>query len=187
MPRSLPLTRPAVLPPRASTAGSTALKGRKWHFRMLLLGSFIMGVLVRVVTHRPALHSALEMQKESSHLDTNNKALVIKTRICENIKEGQHSPLWTLLCLGGIDKTVNTVIQRGEDITIVQIGAHTGYEENDPLASGLTSMIHELGSTMHDKVHWTFVEPSPPNYKRLVKNLANHSDVCDLRSVKMRL
>ena len=122
-------------------------------------------------------------KKTSSHLDTNNKTLVIKTRICENIPEGQHAPIWTLLCLGSFDKTVNNVIQRGEDITIVQIGAHTGYEKNDPLASGLTSMIHELGSTMHDKVHWTFVEPSPPNYERLVKNLANHSDVCEMHSV----
>jgi hypothetical protein len=108
---------------------------------------------------------------------------VIKTSICENIKEGYHEPIWAFLCLGSFEETVNHVIQRGEDITIVQIGAHTGYEKNDPLAIGLTSMIYELGSTMHDKVHWTFVEPSPPNYERLVKNLANHSDVCDMHSV----
>jgi len=31
--------------------------------------------------------------------------------------------------------------------------------------------------------HWTFVEPSPPNYERLAENMAKHSEMCDMKGI----
>lgn len=31
--------------------------------------------------------------------------------------------------------------------------------------------------------HWTFVEPSPPNFKGLLKNLDSYRHICDMRAV----
>jgi len=91
---------------------------------------------------------------------------------------------WILLCNATIAKTAHEIIARGGDLIIVQIGAHTGYERNDPIASSLTSLINEFDvSTRREKIFWSFIEPSPANYKGLVKNLALYPDVCNLNSI----
>jgi hypothetical protein len=77
--------------------------------------------------------------------------------------------------------------QVGEDVNVVQIGEHTGFEVNDPIATGITRLLDETidfdPNTLkeaREHFHWTSVEPSPHNVKRLSVNLKNHSDVCDI-------
>jgi len=77
-----------------------------------------------------------------------------------------------------------------EDINIVQIGAHTGWEENDLIATGLSRLLDETIAldpntykAAREHFHWIFVEPSPTNFKRLSVNLKKHSDVCDMRGI----
>ncbi|KAL3910333.1 MAG: hypothetical protein SGARI_002173 [Bacillariaceae sp.] len=74
-------------------------------------------------------------------------------------------------------------MKEGLPIHIVQIGAHTGFEHNDPFAQGLVSYLDLLPIEKNQSVVWTFVEPSPPNFERLQANVQNHSDICQMRAV----
>jgi len=81
----------------------------------------------------------------------------------------------------------------GDDINIVQIGAHVGFEANDPIAKGLSSLLDKVDAAaalvnqdkneIRKRFHWTFVEPSPPNFKRLSENLIKYSNVCDMHGI----
>jgi len=83
----------------------------------------------------------------------------------------------------------------GQDVHFVQIGAHTGFEANDPLAIGISDLLKHMAAATANVpsagislqvpklVHWTFVEPAPPNFKRLSENMAKHADICDMRSI----
>jgi hypothetical protein len=68
---------------------------------------------------------------------------------------------------------------------VVQIGAHTSFEPNDPLAVGLTRYLELFPPATRQRLHWTFVEPSPANYQRLVLNIANHSHLCTMKAMQM--
>ncbi|GFH58521.1 hypothetical protein CTEN210_14997 [Chaetoceros tenuissimus] len=95
---------------------------------------------------------------------------------------------WKALCDGDtniVQEAVDMLTKDQAEITITQIGAHVGFEPNDPMASGLVSLMDNLPSTYRDRFHWTFVEPSPPNYARLVDNLKKYEDVCDMSSMNV--
>jgi hypothetical protein len=68
---------------------------------------------------------------------------------------------------------------------VVQIGAHTSFEPNDPLAVGLTRYLELFPPATRQRLQWTFVEPSPANYQRLVQNIANHSHLCTMKALQM--
>lgn len=92
---------------------------------------------------------------------------------------------WKSLCTAGLAQTLdNEIYVQNKDVYIVQIGAHVGFEPNDPLDKGLGFYLYQLPQELRRaKVHWTFVEPSPPNFKRLTENLQQRADLCDLQSV----
>jgi len=95
---------------------------------------------------------------------------------------------WNHLCSFNFVKTAAGLLLKGDHINIVQIGAHTGFEENDPIAKGISELLDRLVDITSDnelrkRVHWTFVEPSPPNFKRLSENLSKYSDVCDMNGI----
>ncbi|GFH58519.1 hypothetical protein CTEN210_14995 [Chaetoceros tenuissimus] len=95
---------------------------------------------------------------------------------------------WKALCDGDtniVQEAVDMLTKDHAEITITQIGAHVGFEPNDPISSGLVSLMDNLPSTYRDRFHWTFVEPSPPNYARLVDNLKKYEDVCDMSSMNV--
>jgi hypothetical protein len=69
-------------------------------------------------------------------------------------------------------------------VHIFQIGAHLGFEANDPMAEGLTNFLELLSDEERQRVHWYFVEPSPVNAKGLVENLKAHSDLCHLKAIQ---
>jgi hypothetical protein len=118
--------------------------------------------------------------------------------ICPHRESNAVEYYWQKLCNYGIINSSNALIKEGKKIKIVQIGAHTGYEKNDPIAHGLTSLIKGYSHLdvahnnedmtrkfRQERFQWTFIEPSPPNYERLLQNLAKpkHSDLCSLHSI----
>ena len=97
---------------------------------------------------------------------------------------------WAYLCSGNFVKTATRLLIEGEQVNVVQIGAHVGFEENDPLASGLSSILHTVinitnATELRTHFHWTFVEPSPPNFKGLEANIKKNAHICDMKSINV--
>ena len=104
---------------------------------------------------------------------------------------------WKILCSENFVRKASHILLGGEDLSVVQIGAHIGFEDNDPIASGLSNLLDEVSAIgsrdgdnyasseiVRNNFHWTFVEPSPPNFKRLQQNLKNHS-ICDMKAMNV--
>jgi FkbM family methyltransferase len=108
----------------------------------------------------------------------------ITDSVCRNVTTKKNEE-WRLLCSGGIIAAAESIIlsESNQKLHISQIGAHTGFEENDPLAVGLASYLNLLTEEEKAPVTWTFIEPSPSNYKRLVQNLANHASYCQMNAI----
>ena len=76
-------------------------------------------------------------------------------------------------------------------MSVVQIGAHTGFEQNDPIANVLSRLLkevpafvpHHISNEVRQNFHWTFIEPSSANFINVTGNLAKHSVLCDMRTV----
>lgn len=95
----------------------------------------------------------------------------------------QSSPEWLILQKGGFADDGIRRLRKNEGFYVFQIGAHTGFEKNDPLAIGMQYILNQTETDdQRQNVHWTFVEPSPPNFKRLEQNLAKHS-LCDMKGI----
>ena len=99
---------------------------------------------------------------------------------------------WKHLCSGDFVKTMTEDLlddNNNGHINIIQIGAHVGFEKNDPIAKGILAVMEKIDRTisssagLRNRLHWTFVEPSPVNFKRLEANLVKHSDLCDMKGV----
>ena len=95
---------------------------------------------------------------------------------------------WKNLCSSNFVKKATQLLLNNDEINVVQIGAHTGFEINDPVAKGLSILLDEVAghttkNEMRKHFHWTFVEPSPPNFKRLEENLIMNSNICDMKSI----
>jgi len=95
------------------------------------------------------------------------------------------------LCLSYFIKTATQLLLEGKHVDIVQIGAHVGFESNDPIAKGLSLFLDELVNAtdntmieLRTQFHWTFVEPSPPNIRGLEANTKKYGHVCDMRVVR---
>jgi FkbM family methyltransferase len=68
-------------------------------------------------------------------------------------------------------------------VYMVQIGAHTGFDANDPFADGISDYLNLLSHAEKQRFHWVFVEPSPANYVKLEENVAKYSHLCDMSAV----
>lgn len=94
---------------------------------------------------------------------------------------------WRTLCTNNEAKIFMEanyrIMQTTSKLNIVQIGAHVGFEKNDPLATGIISLIDSIPEKYRSRFRWTFVEPSPPNFKRLMKNLKKNSHICEMKSI----
>lgn len=117
------------------------------------------------------------------------------------------SPEWRALCQHGLIRTLDESLvtnaasssssSNGNHhgmVQIIQIGAHTGFEANDPISIGLAAYLQTLDnlptssssgggsvSSLRQNFHWAFVEPSPPNYARLQKNM--DQNLCQMQSI----
>jgi len=97
---------------------------------------------------------------------------------------------WAHLCSKNFVRRTAQILLDGDHVNVIQIGAHTGFEENDPIAKGLLRLLDATSAATGSnetrmRFHWTFVEPSPPNYKRLTKNLLKSSDICDMKGINV--
>lgn len=92
------------------------------------------------------------------------------------------------LCITDFVRTAARRLVEGEEVNVIQIGAHVGFEPNDPIAGGLSAFLTALTSATNEtelrrQFHWTFVEPSPANFKGLESNLKKYTNICDMRSM----
>jgi FkbM family methyltransferase len=94
---------------------------------------------------------------------------------------------WKLLCKSKLVETTLNLLQKGQDPVIVQVGAHIGFEWNDPVANGINSLIESssknLASANRNRFHWFFVEPSPPNYAKLEENIKTNKHIGNLHGI----
>jgi len=102
-------------------------------------------------------------------------------KICKNTT-GMF-PDWKALCSTPFLEVYDNMMIEGKHVNIVQIGAHIGWTRNDPLYAPMGEYLELLSDIEKKQVHWTYVEPSPPNYDCLLKNIAQYSYLCDMNSI----
>lgn len=110
-------------------------------------------------------------------------AALIHFRVC-NTQSGSATKH---LCTQDYFKKAGEELLQGNNVHMVQIGAHVGFEKNDPLGSAVVTFLQLVSGVSSGNItqnfHWTFVEPSPPNYERLKQNLESRKGICDMRGV----
>mmetsp|Transcript_11140 Transcript_11140/g.20854 ORF Transcript_11140/g.20854 Transcript_11140/m.20854 type:complete len:419 (+) Transcript_11140:181-1437(+) len=96
-----------------------------------------------------------------------------------------HHHNWKALQEAGLVEQGTELILNGDGFNVIQIGAHFGFEPNDPLGAGIKYILDHATSSVQQrkKVRWTFVEPSPSNMRKLSENLIKYGDMCDMRSI----
>lgn len=110
--------------------------------------------------------SAAILSKETRDSVVASMEVVMKTKVCNNSKQNRKST-WSPLCKGGISQRLKQLIQspslsESNRIRIVQIGAHTGWDENDPFIGGMTHLLDALPRDFRQRfVEYVFVEASP--------------------------
>lgn len=112
------------------------------------------------------------------------------SRVCTNA-----SSVWHNLCKGQFVSRMDQLLYSVNDgaskvnnqnrAAILQIGAHTGWTENDPLVNGMTSYSQEISREARSRVSFVYVEASPPTFARLEKNLEENSDRFNLTALHM--
>jgi hypothetical protein len=133
--------------------------------------------------------------KASGHGEEARKnAIKIHDVLCNSkFSSGYKEKDWHNLCSSNFVMMTAQLLLDMHDINVVQIGAHVGFESNDPLAKGLSRLLDEAvahaesntdpDNDLRKRFHWTFVEPSPPNFKRLTENLSKKSGMCDMKGI----
>ena len=115
-----------------------------------------------------------------------------------------YGPEWVKLCEGNFISSADELLSqrcqvkggggstrahasqlKPRSVHMVQIGAHVGFEKNDPFAKGISAYLKLLTPEEKHQFQWTFVEPSPPNFERLQTNIAKHSNMCTMKGVNV--
>ena len=93
--------------------------------------------------------------------------------------DGKYGNLWKMMCRANFVALLDEFVNRHSVVRIIQIGAHTGWEVNDPFAKGITAFLNLLPEDMRQtRLEYTMVEASPVNYKNLEQNVEEHSALC---------
>jgi len=128
----------------------------------------------------------MELLAEKNKENISAISLEIEESCCRSRK------LFQSLCSFGFVKNLSQNMLEGKHTYLVQIGAHTGFEFNDPLANGIISLLDEI-STKHGSdelrkhFHWIFVEPHPKNFESLSKNLAAKQSISDMKGINVAI
>jgi len=101
----------------------------------------------------------------------------IEQLVCQDVDNP--APLWKLLCQHSFVHNALEAIRQARPVHLVQIGAHTGFESNDPFGRSVSTFLKHVT----EGIHWTFVEPSPANFKRLQDNIKENADLCDMAAI----
>jgi hypothetical protein len=115
---------------------------------------------------------------------------LVQESMCNNVGDGVFDKVWAQLCKADLVYYMDQLLQQPNSqnqtqVRVVQIGAHVGFEENDPLGDGLLKYLKFLPQDKRQHFQWTFVEPSSANFKSLQQNLANYAYLgMDLHSIQ---
>ena len=124
-----------------------------------------------------------EIQSSTQHYET-----IIETVTSETCIKEEKNDDWMKICRGAkIVDTALSLLQKDQDPIIIQVGAHIGFERNDPISKGIqrliTSSTDHIESVSRDRFHWFFVEASPPNYAKLEESIEKNKDVCKMYGI----
>lgn len=105
--------------------------------------------------------------------------------VCQSIgSENTDLDIWQHLCNNSLLERLDERLLQGQPVKIVQIGAHYGFEHNDPMAEVLGNYLEFLSNDTHnnerERFQWNFIEASPSNFVELQKNLAKYQYLCDM-------
>ena len=86
----------------------------------------------------------------------------------------------SLLCGAGVAPALAAAARAGDPGWIVQVGAHVGFEDNDPIAEPLLGLLANVSGSMSGAAgRWMLVEASPTNFARLVQNVGTRGRDAD--------
>mmetsp|Transcript_22675 Transcript_22675/g.27785 ORF Transcript_22675/g.27785 Transcript_22675/m.27785 type:complete len:393 (-) Transcript_22675:262-1440(-) len=125
--------------------------------------------------------SMLENEGESK--STNISELFIGA--AEAVCSGKNGLVWEQMCGANFFKSLHKQLSKKNDNTvrIIQIGAHTGWERNDPFMKGVTALLSSLPHELRQRIEYNLIEASPFNYEQLVKNVKNHNLDWNIKTV----
>jgi FkbM family methyltransferase len=124
-------------------------------------------------------HKVLSQRNESLM-----NVLARQQTICNKTQLARYGAEWVELCSEGFLQTADEILSLNDhEVYMVQIGAHTGFDANDPFADGISDYLNLLSHAEKQRFHWVFVEPSPANYVKLEENVAKYSHLCDMSAV----
>jgi len=151
------------------------------------------------------LHAFMIERKQKQKQEATRTAASIHDTLCNSTTTNKRTQSTEMeyLCAHDFFKVAGEQLLQGDHVHMVQIGAHVGFEENDPVGSTVVDFLQHLSdigntnsnsnssnsSTVNNNnnitqhFHWTFVEPSPPNYERLIKNLESRKGLCDMQGI----
>ena len=101
-----------------------------------------------------------------------------------NLACNMTSSVWRLLCEAGFIERAESILNvPGRHMSIVQIGAHTGWDYNDPFVGGITTFLQSLSQERRNRVDYLMVEASPVNFAVLQKKIQVHKELCNLKAL----
>ena len=116
-------------------------------------------------------------------LVTTTSTLGEKNPACATISKGQ---LWPRLCAAGFVHQADAILRNGtRSLSIIQIGAHTGWDPNDPFTKGMTKYLESLNPDERQRVEYTFVEASPANYRVLEEKVKKNAGLCSFKTLHL--
>ena len=100
--------------------------------------------------------------------------------------DGNYGNLWKMMCRANFVAILDDYASRHDVIRIIQIGTHTGWEDGDPFAKGITAFLNLLPQDIRQtRLEYTMVEASPINFKHLEKNVEQHSSLCNFNLLQV--
>lgn len=163
----------------------------QWKWKKYSFCAFVISIAIYLFICSKALHFTIK--EESEQYSTEDQENRVYESICESGEESKEKIAY--LCRGNFIKDATKLLLNGGNVDVVQIGAHVGISEHDPIAGTLIKLLDEVisasnknehqGNELRNKFHWTFVEPSPPNFKRHSENLLKHKHLCDMKSINV--
>lgn len=114
---------------------------------------YVIGLLFLI------LFNIFLLEKKDANISFEEELIQLNEESC---LKNSFSREWKILCTNDEAQVFTEAIKRlrltTSKINIVQIGAHVGFERNDPIAAGIISLIESIPKKYRSRFRWTFVE-----------------------------
>jgi hypothetical protein len=114
---------------------------------------------------------------------------VLSTRVveaCNSTDTPKGYGIWAALCKAGFVSAMEGIISQHDRFTILQIGAHEGWNQNDPIGQGLGVYFEKLSAGKEkESASYVLVEASPFIFKKLQTNVKEHQYLCNITAVHL--